>query len=987
MPLSIAHIIRRRRNRQLRVQTQRQRTRAWNGLLFGGLIALVIVPILVIFGVAGFLYVQAVNAMPTASETVYLDPSIGTTRLFDRNNQTLLFEVSDPLGEERAWVKLETLPIYALEATLTMEDSDFLEVTRFDLANTLAQLWQYVIGGRVPRDNSIAGRLARNALLPIAKARSGLDETLLEIVLTAELTRRYTPRAILEWHLNTNPYGNDAYGIEAGAQVYLGKSAKDLTLDEVALLAPIPLEAQYNPFDNENATRGRQADLLRLMLSTNMITQEEYDAVVSRFTPLRQDLLQLPRLAPEFSLYARAQARDILNGLGLDGSQLLSRGGLHITTTLDLDLYYQSECLMRGHLARLRGETVTVLTALDGSPCDALALLTPPFGNNTASVPNTGALVTLNVPTGELLVLIGNATAHDKQPALTLQPFAYLEGFRSGEYTPATMVYDIPQQFPGVADGLIYAPQNPDGQFRGILNLRSAMAGGLITPAVSVAESRRMSRILSTAHVMGINSMDESVYESSLLERGGNVSVLDMAYAYSVFANSGYMQGVDTPPIGRGFRARNPVAVLKIEDAQGVVLWEYDAQQQAFSRTNILGEAFSYLVTHVLADNDTRRKVLGLATDVFDIGRTVAVVNGISSDKADNWTIGYTPQRLTAVHLGRTDDAPTTLSTYALEGAVSLWNAVMRYEHARDSLPVTTWSRPADIVEYVVCERSGMLPRDGVTCPTVREIFLAQVPPYQTDNFWQVVTINSQTRQLATFNTPTNLQVREVYFVPPANALDWWKSNNLPLPPTEVDTVSRPQVLKSVELFVPSDFAYIGGIVDIRGSIDTSGQTLSTFQVSYGQGLNPLQWFNIGSVQTTFQEGVSLGMWDTNGLDGLYTLQLNATFADNTRDTDFVQVTVDNIAPVIDLQAGEPGQVFRYPTDTVIPIVANVSDNLAIQRVEFYHNGQLLGIDSDWPYGFEFAIARTGRETFSATAFDQVGNTASVTLDVDIVRE
>ncbi len=980
MPNTVAHIIRRRRNRKQRKQTQRSSTRRWNGLLFGSLFLLVVLPAITFLGLAGFLYARAVSFLPTAAETVYQDPSAGVTQLFDRREETLLFAITDPLGDSRLWQPLEELPESVAEATLLMEDSDFLTSNGFSLTQTVGALWQYALGGFVPQDQSITGRLVRNALLPIAKSRSGLDDALLEIALVAEVNRRYTPRAILEWHLNTNNYGNDAYGIEAASQVYFGKPAVQLALDEVAMLAPIPLSPQFNPFENENASRGRQSDLLRNLLSTSAVSREEYDAVVSRFTPLRTDLLQLPLLAPEFSLYARTQARNILNRLGLDGAQLVSRGGLKIITTLDVALYEESSCLMQAHLARLSG-------GAPASACSSLGYLTAPFNNDTSRPPNTGASVTMDVQTGEILSMVGSVTTVSHQPAKMLYPFAYLEGFRGGEFTPASMVFDIPQQFPGAADGLIYTPENPDGEFRGPVNLRVAMAGGLLPPTASVADARRVSRVLNTAHIMGLNSMDENVYDLSVLEGGGQASVLDMAYAYSVFATMGYMQGVDTDPIARNFRARNPVAVLRIEDAQGRVLWAYDDVQKSLSRTNILGENFSYLVNHILSDSETRRQVLNIDDTALNIARPVALMNGVSTDNVDNWTIGYTPQRLTAVHLGRTDDAPTSLSVHALEGSATLWNAIMRYAHERDGLQVAGWARPSDVVEYTVCERSGMIPRPEVECPKRNEIFLRQVPPYQTDTFWQAVTINSQTRQLATFNTPTNLQVKEVYFVPPQVAMDWWKGNNLPLPPTEVDVASRPSVIKAVEIFIPADFAYIGSGVDIRGSIDTSAQSLSSFQVSYGQGLNPTQWFNIGELQTEFREGVSMGVWNTEGLDGLYTLQLTATFADNTRDTDFVQVTIDNVAPTIQLLAGEPDQAFVYPRDTVIPILANVSDNLAIERVEFYQNGQLLGVDSDYPYGFDFSIQRTGVETFTAAVFDQVGNTATTELTLNIGRE
>jgi membrane peptidoglycan carboxypeptidase len=985
MSTSVAHIIRRRRSRKQYRRQRNEKNRLWGGLIGGLLLLTVGVPVLGALLAGGFLYVRTAALLPTPAQSIYQDAATGTTQLYDRTGQTLLFDVSDPLGDQRAWVSLDSLPRYVAQATLLMEDPDFLDTTRWDALETLADVWQYILWGAPSTANSLTARLVNNTLAPLAGS-DDLDPALVRMVFISEVNRRYSPSSVLEWVLNTAYYGSDAYGIEAAAQVYLGKSARDLTLDEAALLVPIALEPRYNPFSNEAAARGRQGDLLRAMLVRDLISQPDFEAAASRLTPFNPQTLQQPYIAPEFSVYARAQAQDILTYNGLDGARLVSKGGLRIITTLDLPLYYQSECLLRAHLAQLGGASPTSTLTLTGEACAAVAGLPSVVGVNTASLPDRGELVTLDVASGELLSVVGDVSSYRHQPAGTLFPFVYLEGFRSGDFTPATMVYDIPQPFPGPSEGLIYQPVNPDGQYRGPLNLRAAMAGGLLPPAVGVADSRGINRVLNSAHIIGINSLAEGTYDLSLLERGGQVSVLDMAYAYSVFANMGYMQGVDTEPLQASFRARNPVAILRIEDAAGKVLWEYDSARRQLSRTNILGEDFSYMINHILADASARQRVLNADDSALNIGRPVSVLNALSSDRVDDWTIGYTPQLLTAVRLGRADDAPMTLKTGAFEGAATLWQAVMRYAHDRSGLPIQEWQQPANIAQYRVCERSGMIPRPEVQCPSYVEIFLRQVPPYQTDNFWQSIAINSETLQRATAYTPVNLQVQRIYFIPPQVAMDWWRSNNMPLPPQEYDTVSRPDLLKAVEIFVPADFAYVGGVVDVRGSVDTTAQSVREVQLSYGAGLNPSRWFNIGDALTTYAPGTSLGLWDTAGLDGIHTLQMLVTFSDGTRDTDFVQVTVDNIAPTIALQAGEPNQLFRYPADRAIPIVANVSDNLAINRVEFYHNGRLIATDSEWPYGFEFPISQPATEQFSATVFDQVGNTAEAQIQVEIIR-
>src|SRR5690606_5309674 len=169
----------------------------------------------------------------------------------------------------------------------------------------------------------------------------------------------------------------------------------------------------------------------------------------------------------------------------------------------------------------------------------------------------------------------------------------------------------------------------------------------------------------------------------------------------------------------------------------------------------------------------------------------------------------------------------------------------------------------------------------------------------------------------------------------------------------------------------PEPFAYVGGEVEVRGTLDTSD--MQYFQLSYGQGLQPEAWVQIGEQQSTLN-GAMLGVWDTTGLDGLYSLRLNVIMSDNSIESAVRQVTIDNTPPTITLNAGEPGRIYRWPTEQVITLNAEVEDNLAIDRVEFYANGQFIGTDTEWPYGFEWDIEDTGREVFTAFAYDQVGN-------------
>ena len=971
----------------MRRRVARSRNLTWMTIVSMVILLLIVIPVGVVLGGGLILYAQAVSRLPTPQETIYLDPIIGPTRLYDSSGQTLIFSVQDPLGDERAWITLDQLPSYVVPATLLMEDPDFLDGGRFDPLQTLGKLWLNIIDGPLTTDLSLTGRLVRNAILQEPEIVT-VDHRTQEIALIAELNRQYSPEEILEWHLNTNYYGNEVYGIDAAAQVYFNKSAAELTLDEAAMLAAIPPAPQYNPVNNETAAYGRQSDLLRSLLTGGYVTREQFEAASGRLTRIQPGAGQTPAIAPEFALLARRQAEDILTALGMDGARLVSRGGLQITTTLDLDLYYQAECVLRTHLQRLNGQIPDSRTLI-GDSCLSASYLSPLTEPGGLTPPDEGALVLIEVETGMIRSMVGSADRVAYQPGPTLHPFVYFDGFISASslITPATMVLDIPQTFPGAVEGLIYVPRNPDGEFHGPMNLREAMAAGLLQPAAQIANSEGLSDVLLIAHRLGINSLTEGLYDLSLLERGGAVSVLDIAYAYSVLSTMDDMIGIAVEPLARGFRERDPVAVVRIEDVDGKVLWNYDEEAIALSRTPKIEPSLGYLLNDILSDQQARRSVLGPPSDVLSLSRPAAVVNGLTSDGLDSWTVGYTPHIVTGVRLGRSDQQTMTLDVYGFQGAAPVWGALMEYAHDRNGVPARGWERPADIVETVVCERSGLIPDPKSDCPRRPEIFVASRTPIQFDSFWQMVEVNSQTGQKPTANTPAGLREQRLFFVPPDEALDWWRANNQPLPPEEFDTLIRSDILDEAQILVPEQLDYVGGEVDIRGSI--TAENMASFQMTYGAGVNPAQWFNIGEQQTEYLPGTSMGLWNTSALeDGIHSLRLSVIRTDSTRAVDTIQITVDNNPPTITLSAGEPEQIFAWPDDSVIPLLADVQDNLAIDRVEFYHNGQFVGEvkGADWPRGIDWEINRTGVEVFSAVAFDAVGNNASAEITVEVVR-
>lgn len=985
----VAHIIRRRHARKQRKQTRRRRTRSWLLFVLGAPALIALLPLAAALGLAIWLYAQAASALPDIGSLAAPDPERNPTRFFDRSGETVIYTVQDPLEyslDERQQVSLADLPEFVGALTLVAENGSQPIRAEAEPAQSLLQVWRYMLGLSLHREAGILATLAQNVFLPGASA-SGLHESLLELALTAEAKRRFTAPELLELHLNTNYYGNEAFGIEAASRVYLGKSATALDLAEAALLAAIPPAPRPNPIDDERGARQRGADLLLEALNLAVIDQAAYDDAAKAIASLSiAKSERRPGMAPEFNFYARRQAQSILDELGYDGTRLLARAGLRIQTTLDLDLYAQSECLARAHIAQLTVESNVEASAQQAAPggdCRAARELLPVAP--VASAPDQIAAVILDAQNGAILSLSGPVQEATRQPAVTLQPLVYVEGFLRRLATPASMVYDIPQIYPGQADGLIYTPANPDGRFHGPLNLRDAMAAGLLPPAVQVANRRGMTPVIRSAHRLGFNSLDENRVSLEILERGGAVSVLDTAYAYSVFAAMGRMRGLPTEPLKPGFRGHDPLAILSIADADGAPLWRFagspDGADAGRYEAPVLEPSLAYMVNDVLADAAARQRILGQADAALDSAHSAAVVDGMSADRRDSWTVGYTPRIVVAVHAARADGDALALEGGERAGSAPVWRALMNYLIARDDLPELYWQKPADVEEFLVCDISGQLPPAADHCPTRREIVPAGTA-LRRDTAWQTVEINSLTGQLATLSTPDSQRRSATYFTPPADIIDWWIGDGRPLPPSAYGVEAPAAAQPIVQLTQPSDFAYVGGQVPVAGRVSAAGA--QSYALEYGPGVKPSSWLEIVRESLPSSPADLEAVWHASELRGVYTLKLSALMGDGRTVSDTRQITLDNSPPTVELRLSEGGHAIRYPAQRVVSLLADASDNLAVTRVEFYQDEELLGVDREWPYGFEYELDGVGDLNFAAKAFDQVGNSADSVLRVTV---
>ena len=242
------------------------------------------------------------EAIIAAEEDAFL-----TTVLYDRTGQTAIYEVIDPLGGDRRWLRFDAVPEYFLQATVAIEDASFYRNPGFDLEGIARAMWVNLTGGQVQGGSTITQQLVRNVLMdPDERRELSLDRKLKEVILAAEISRLYSKNQILEWYINTNFYGNLAYGVEAAAQLYFSKPARDLSLAEAAMLAAIPQFPAQNPIDNPEAAKRRQEIVLDVMASQGYITREQADAAASELIAVRPFADRFDIIAPHFSLFARA---------------------------------------------------------------------------------------------------------------------------------------------------------------------------------------------------------------------------------------------------------------------------------------------------------------------------------------------------------------------------------------------------------------------------------------------------------------------------------------------------------------------------------------------------------------------------------------------------------------------------------------------------------------------------------------------------------
>ena len=834
-----ASIVRSRRAQRVDQRRAHEKYFRMGGLGFGVLISLLLAFLILGTGLA---YANLTQGLPNVDILPsLLNPPDGLllqpTRVFDRSGKHLLLTFAPKEGPRR-YLPLnpqspQHLPDFLAQATVAIADSNF-----WDHGGYLFDGWQD------PESHpTIAQKLVSDLLL--YNEPPSIKRALRERILAAQVTAKFGRNQILEWYLNSANYGNEAFGVEAAAQLYFGKSASELTPMESALLAATSQTPSLNPFDAEGLALQRGQQTIQLMKALGFISKDEAASALAAASPTPLSGGKLQSVEGNF---APAFINLVLRQLDQQFTQdRIERGGLTIITTLDYDLQQQASCTTLTYAARLAGSPDP------SAPCAAADSLPALPADMTPMSEDSMSALVYDPLTGQVLAAVGetlrgSATGflgiHD--PGSLMTPFIYLTGFTRG-LSPATLVWDIPG-----SNNI----KNPDGQYHGPVRIRTALANDYLVPAQNIADQMGQDAINRTGASFGLDR--------------GQTTLLDLSAAYGVFAAQGVRYGQP-----------GPSTVLRVEGLDHSV-WIDLSYPQA---QPVVTPALAYIMNNVLSDEPARWPSLG-HPNYLEIGRPIGAKIGQTGPGSDTWTIGYTPSMLVAVwtgtHASNASRLPPGVST-------GLWNALM--QAAIQSLPADGWSIPAGVTTMEVCDPSGMLPtRD---CPSVvNEVFLSGNEPAQSDNLFRMYEVNGETGYLATVFTPPQLIEDKVFIIVPVEALDWAKSANIPLPPTAYDAIQASQINPDVNITAPGMFADLSGQVKFKGT--ASGADFDHYRILVGQGLNPREWVQVSSDSTTPVENGILGTWDTSGLSGLYAVQLQVVRTYQRVDTAVIQVTINN---------------------------------------------------------------------------------------------
>jgi 1A family penicillin-binding protein len=617
-----------------------------------------------------FLFVWYSKDLPSPTKVVRRDGY--SSKVYDRNNK-VLYDIYD--DAKRDPVNFSDIPDYLKQATIAVEDKDFYKHKGFDPLTPFRIIKNAFYFKKVTGGSTLTQQLTRNVLLSTDRT---VQRKIKELILSIQIESKYSKDQILAMYLNEAPYGGASWGVGPASEQYFGKPVKELNLAESVILAGMPqLPSVYSPYSKTpTAYIDRANHVLKRMVEDGYVSQSLADETMEQVKNYKFSGKNSTIKAPHFVFWIKEVLAKKY------GEEVVENGGLKIITTLDLDLQNEAQKIVAEEIDKTEEMGIT-----------------------------NGAALVMDPTNGQILAMVGSrdyfsektdgnfnvVTQALRQPGSSIKPITYLGAIKKG-WTAATMIMDTPVVFPGSGGQPNYAPKNYNGKYNGPISLRNALGNSINITAVKTLAFVGVKDMLALSYDMGLSTLEPtkenlSKFGLAVTLGGAEVKMIDLASAYTAFANSG--------------QRMEAVGILRVEDKDGRVLEEY----KPANGKKVMTPQEAFIISNILSDNSAREMTFGRVNSLVVPGYQVAAKTGTTNDKKDNWTIGWTPNLLTTVWVGNNNYDSMGKLVSGVSGAAPIWKRIMAYELPKRSK--VDFSVPDKIISVGVDKVSGYLAHDG----------------------------------------------------------------------------------------------------------------------------------------------------------------------------------------------------------------------------------------------------------------------------------
>jgi penicillin-binding protein 1A len=691
------------------IQEKSSLLKSWKFRIFGGCLALFLFLII-------YLYMLS-RDLPSLRQLEQYDPELAT-KIYSQDGVS----IKELFTKKRIFMPLEEIPEYMVQAVLATEDHTFykhwgVNVKRF----IYVMLINFVHMRYQQGASTLTQQLARQLYLDLEKK---ISRKIREWITAIQIERTYAKNEILEMYLNQMNFGHGNYGVQAAALAFFGKDAKDITLEECALLAGLlQRPTSYYPYRYPDRAEQRRNLVLHNMLRRGFITEEQYHEAINQPLNLKeQDPEDGNGIAPYFTEFLRQELQERYH---MD----LYKGGYSVYTTLDTRVQATAEKAIKKHLPILQKKFNKRLISSNKAKqyIDPQILARIPYEQLkkndrlldsliTESVPIQVALVAMDPSNGQILAMVGGrdfekskwnrAVQAKRQPGSTFKPIVYTAAIDNG-YSPSFELLNQPVVL-YLPNGDRWAPHNYDHSQGGPTMLRDGLRRSLnLVTARLVQEIVPPRQVSYYGQILGLTTPIPP-YDAIALG-SADVIPIEITSAFGVFANQGVLA--------------KPLYILRVMDKYDNILEEYKPEVK-----EVLKKESAYIMTDML--KSVLNNGTGIAArTVYQFYRPAGGKTGTTNDFTDAWFIGFTPQIVAGVWVGF-DDPAISLGEGQSGALVALpiWAPFMKAAHDTLQLPVLDWEMPPGVVRMEICKDTKKIPTEY--CPDIiTEVFMTKFAP------------------------------------------------------------------------------------------------------------------------------------------------------------------------------------------------------------------------------------------------------------------